>query len=466
MSGMPTRDPASLRDPNGRVYRMDNRIFRTVAPAGAQAFEAVWRAGILQKMAERGHMIGARLLEASDPLHAGIDNTAAYVLEHPVLPLITYPYEWPFGALKQAALAHLDLHLALLEEGFTLSDASAFNMQFIRGRALHMDVLSVTPYRDGEPWIGYRQFCREFLYPLMLEAATGLPAAPYLRATLEGITAGELLRLMPWHARIKPGFALHAALPAMAERREWKKRDNNTRNIPKLSRKRLRGLLLHLRLLVENERLKAVKTQWNEYAPSGIYTAEGLRAKQDAVKAFAHAHLPALLLDVGCHQGDYALCALEAGAASVVGVDSDRAAVEKAWGRVQGTEFMPLFMDMANPSPSHGWRGRERSAFAARVRPDAVTALAIMHHLVIGRSLPLAEVMDYIISLAPRGLIEFVPKSDPMVARMLRFRTDIFPDYTLEAARALLRARAEVVREVPLPGSGRVLFEFRLPDAP
>ncbi|MCH8816049.1 MAG: class I SAM-dependent methyltransferase, partial [Chloroflexi bacterium] len=89
--------------------------------------------------------------------------------------------------LRRAALHYLDLHLDLLERNFTLSDASAYNIQFRGTRPVFIDVLSIRPYREGEYWTGYRQFCEQFLNPLLLVAVSGIPYQAWFRGNIEGI---------------------------------------------------------------------------------------------------------------------------------------------------------------------------------------------------------------------------------------------------------------------------------------
>lgn len=457
-------DAASFRDPSGRVYRIDDRIFRLVFPAGANAFETVWASSILQKLADQKRLIRTALLPACDPVHDLFDPGIACVLTHPTFPCITYPYEWPFSALKSAAIAHLDLQLYLLDQGFVLSDASAFNMQFDGAHPVHIDVLSVLPYREGMRWAGYRQFLHQFFNPLVLESRTGVSFAPFFRATLEGVSSDDMLRLLPCHTLLRPGFLLHIVAPAWGERYFHTQRPAAaTAAADALPRTRYRGLLLHLRSVIEALQPCYKRTGgWMDYTSTTSYCAREAEIKKELVQSFIQSHRPKLLLDIGCNTGDYAALALEAGTERVIGLDSDRASADAAFRKsaAHRLRFLPLVMDITNPSPSQGWRNIERRSLTERIRADCVIALAIIHHLCIGKNIPLSEVMEFAVSLAPRGIIEFVPKSDPQVVELLRFREDIFPDYGIEAAKANLLRHARILNETRISESGRIMLEF------
>jgi ribosomal protein L11 methylase PrmA len=409
-------------------------------------------------------MVATELLPHGHPVAATLDPQAAHILTHPRLPFITYPYEWPFHALKAAALAHLDLHMHLLDEGFTLSDASAFNMQFDGPHPLHIDALSVIPYSEGERWMSYNQFLRQFLNPLVFEAQTGMSFAHCFRATLDGPDTAELFRLLPWHCFLRPGYALHIAAPALAERHSRRLvRHGDSSSLAPLPKSRFTGLLRHLHGLISSLKPRhSNTTRWCGYTSTTSYDDTAAAAKRQLVASFVQARRPSLLLDIGCNSGDFSLAAIESGAARVIGMDSDRGAADAAFRKSAARKlpFTVLVADLANPSPAQGWRGMERGGMFGRIHADAVLALAVTHHLAIGENIPLPEVMATIASLAPCGLVEFVPLSDPQIQEMLRFRTTPFPDYTLEAARAGLSRHARITREDSISGSERVLLQF------
>jgi ribosomal protein L11 methylase PrmA len=451
-----TADPASFRDPSGRVYVKDGRVLRAVSEAALADFETVRANPVLARLVDEG-----RVIASADAANTNI--AAAKVVEHRRLPFISYPYEWSFPLLKAAALHHLDLQLALLPAGVSLSDASAYNVQFEGPRPIFIDALSFRPYTDGEYWTGHRQFCEQFLNPLLLQALSGVAHNEWLRGSLEGVSAQALARLIPWRRRFSLRIAAHVLIPAkLASARASEGKAKAALARP-LSRSAYLGLLSGLRDWISGLKPLGARTAWSDYADNNSYGGEEARAKHAVIARFAERARPKLLLDLGCNSGAYAETALVGGARSVVGFDADHGALARAYARAvaKQIEFLPLYQDAANPSPAQGFGERERQSLSERAAgADALIALALVHHLAIGRNIPLDRLVDWLLSLASQGVVEFVPKSDPMTQRLLALRKDVFADYSIEAFGALLAARARIVETRPITDAGRTLFVY------
>lgn len=366
--------------------------------------------------------------------------------------------------MKAAALLQLDLHVAALEDGVTLSDASAYNVQFRGATPVFIDTLSFRRYRDGEFWLGHRQFCEQFLNPLLLRAKLGVPHNAWYRGALEGIAAHELAALLKARHKLSWNVLTHVVLPAAFQARGSAANDA-ARQVRerKLPLPAFRHMLRELRRWIERlEPLDTGRTVWADYATRTSYRPEEARAKRAFVAEFAAAVRPRQLWDVGCNVGDYAQAALEAGAGCAIGFDADHGALERAFARASAErlDFLPLYLDAANPAPAQGWAQFERHGLAQRARADAVLALALVHHLAIGRNVPLPAVVDWLVGLAPRGVVEFVPKDDPMVQSLLRLREDVFDAYREDAFASALGARAAIVRTDAVSSTGRRLYWF------
>jgi ribosomal protein L11 methylase PrmA len=461
-------DPGSFRDPSGRVYLSGNKVYRTVSTHGAKDFQQAWEAGILHDMAAAGRCVETRVLSLSEraalAIPNEIDGDLAEVLAHPLIPFVSYPYEWPFDALKAAAVAHLDLHLAVLARGFTLSDASAYNMQFIGPKPVHIDALSIVPYVEGTRWMGYDQFKKHFLNPLMFEAATGVSFAPWFRGSLDGISGGDLVRLLPWRRLLRPSALVHVLAPALFDKSAGARAGSaRPPKLAPLPKGHLIALIESLkRIMLSLRASKSAQGPWLGYETDNSYSDSERAAKHKAVAAFISETRPGVLLDIGCNTGEYAEAALGFGAERVIGVESDRAALGAAFRRAQSKvlNFYPLDINIANPSPGQGWRGSERKSFVDRLSADGLLALAVLHHLVIAGNVPLADAVGALVDLAPSGIIEFVPKSDSQVQRLLRLRADIFHDYDISHFEDLLSRRATVISRARITDSGRTLFRY------
>ena len=455
-------DGGSFRDPSGRVFLLQDRVYRTVMLRAAPDFDFVRSTPIWGELLKQGKVLPE---EKVDPTILGeAAKDAVYVLEHPRLPYISYPYEWSFPVLKAAALLHLDVHLHALKGGITLSDASAYNIQFRGPKPVFIDHLSFRPYLDGEFWIGHRQFCEQFLNPLLLRSVLGVSHNAWYRGMLEGISVSEINQLIPWRKKLSWNILSHVALQARFQRSSLensKKKQNTVER--KLPLAVFRQMLSSLRSwIAKMEPEDTGKTVWGDYAKSHSYTDQEVAAKKQFVHDFVQARQVGKVWDIGCNTGDYSKVAIEAGAKLVIGFDFDQQALEIAYARAQSEKlpFLPLFLDAANPSPNQGWAESERLGFSSREKPDAIIALAVVHHLAIGRNIPLEEVVDWLVGLSPSGVIEFVPKNDAMVQELLRLREDIFYDYNEGYFLKSLESRARVTRAETVSVSGRRLVCF------
>jgi len=449
MSQAATLEAGSFRDPAGRVFSAGEQILRTVAPVAAKQFAAASEAGVMRRLADAGRLVD--FTDVTDQAAAYGLSDAEVVLSHPRIPFISYPYEWSFSLHKAAALAHLDLQLDLLKDGFALSDATAYNVQFEGVKPVFIDHLSIRPYQDGEIWAGHRQFCMQFLNPLLMWSLLDLQPSHWFRGSLEGIAPEDLAKLIPLKKRLNFTVLTHVIAQAAMQRRSVNKSQGSASyRTARLPRSGFEGMLDGLRRAIAKLEVPSHRTVWGDYAQNTSYSSPEMEAKHRFCAEMVSAVKPDLLYDIGCNSGDYSLGALEAGAKSVVGFDFDQAALEVAYRRAKkgNLPFLPLWLDAANPSPSQGWGQAERKGFAGRAKPDALLALAFIHHIAIGRNVPLDMATDWIVGHAPVGVVEFPHKADPMVQTLLSQREDIFPDYDHQNFAKLLGERARIVKQV------------------
>ncbi len=460
------KDSGSFRDPSGCVYLRDERVFRTVTPYGAKHYEAIRDAGLLNELYQKGFIVKTTQLDDKEKQKlAFADQDCTHLLEHEKIPYISYPYEWSFQQLKKAALHHLDLQLFCFDKGFVLSDATAYNIQFIGAKPVFIDILSLKPYEKGEFWQGYQQFCMQFLYPLLMQAKLGINYQNFYKGTLEGITATDLAKMLSFKQKLSLLVWLHVLIPAKLDNRRIANPDNalkNAKSKKTLSSNAYRGFLLSMRNAIKNLDVpKQQKTVWSNYEIEQVYISDELKQKQEFVQKFVSATQPNMLFDIGCNLGGYCLLAREAGAKYVVGFDFDTGAIDVAYQRASHiTDFLPLLFDAANPSPDIGWRGTERQSFTKRADADALIALAFEHHLVIAKNIPMADFVDWLLSLADKGIVEFVPKNDETIQKMLAVREDIFHDYSQENFEKLLQKSAKIIEKKQVAASGRTLYWY------
>jgi hypothetical protein len=454
----PTVDPASFRDPAGFVFRRGGVLYRQVQPPAAGDWEAYRASGLHERL------VADRLIVEHED--ASLDDAAApgavAVIRPRQLSFISYPYEWAFSQLKEAALLTLEVQSRALDAGLRLKDASAYNVQFDAGRPILIDTLSFERAEATEPWPAYRQFCEHFLAPLALIAHRDARCGLLLRDFIDGIPLDLATRLLPGRTRLNLGLSAHLHLHAGAQRRSASTAppaEGAPKPARRVSATGQRALLDSLRRTVEGLRWHPTG-HWADYATSTSYSEAGTASKGAIVREMLEAIGGSSAWDMGANTGVYSAMAADAGYRTVAW-DQDAGSVEAHWRRVRGDgnpRVLPLILDLANPSPSIGWALEERGSFLERDTPDALLALALVHHLAIGNNVPLGSVARLFARIAPSAIVEFVPKEDPMTRRLLAARRDIFDGYTLEGFRAAFGEAFTIARETPIEDSPRTLF--------
>lgn len=457
-----TRDRGSYKDPYGQVHIINGRVFRTIMTRAKDDFDYVRNKPFLTDLIAQGKIISEARVEPN--LIVNNTENIYTVLEHPKIDFISYPYEWPFPALKAAAILHLDLHISALEQDITLSDASAYNIQFVGPNPIFIDSLSFRQYATGEYWGGHRQFCEQFINPLLLRSLLGIEHNSWYRGSLDGITASDLNAILTLRMKCSWNVFTHVSLQARFQSRKSAstiaQQQLAKRNLSKPAYIQiLKGLRSWIRRL---EPKNQAKTTWEDYAEKNSYAAEDADQKGRFIAEFCNSVKPHLLYDYGCNTGHYAEIALNSGANSVIGFDNDQGALDRSYVRAttKKLHYLPLYMDAANPSPSQGWFHEERASLNDRANADGVLALALIHHLAIGKNVPLDEAIRWITESARQGIIEFIPKSDPMVQELLKLRSDIFTDYTTENFERILAMHSNIIKFSTASSSDRRLYWF------
>ena len=388
------------------------------------------------------------------------------LLEHERVPFVSYPYEWTFSMLRDAALLQLELLLRALEEGLTLKDASPYNVQWRGSQPVFVDVGSFERLREGEPWAGYRQFCTLYLYPLLLQAYKGIPFQPWLRGRLEGIEPSEARALLSARDLLRRGVLTHVVLHSRLERRHADR--------PASVRSELREAGFKRELVVANVRRldKLVRrlewaprgSDWSGYGTTTSYEDEDAARKEAFVRAAVAPRDWGLVWDLGSNDGRFARLAAER-AGYVLALDGDDVVVDRLYRdlRAQGaSRVQPLLVDLADPSPARGWRGAERGTLEQRGRPELVLCLALLHQLAIARNVPLPELVAWLRDLGGTLVVEFVDPADPQVQRLLAAkRPGAHGDYTRERFETRLGEAFHVERKETLASGTRTLYLAR-----
>lgn len=383
----------------------------------------------------------------------------AGALEHPRLDVITYPFEWTFSMLRDAALLQLDLMAGALAEGMILKDATPYNVQFADGFPRFIDVGSFEEYRPGDPWIGYRQFCRQFLYPLMLAAWVGIPFQPWLRGDPDGPTSAQMQRLLPVRRRLSRPGLFHVGLQARAEARMKGEAVRSSLAEAGFGADLIAANVTRLTTLVESLEWQDPSGAW-----SGYQDCVHVGRDRDRKAEFLHEALasvtPRIVLDLGANDGYFSRIAAESGAVAVA-VDGDEAVLDRLY-RSRPAGVVPVLVDLQNPSPAQGWAGEERPSLFSRVRPDLVVAYGLIHHLIYVASVPPRLVVEWLSSLGAPVVVEFVAPDDPMVARLTANKRpeELHTDRRREDFERIISDHFSVVSSVPLAGGTRQVYHL------
>ena len=464
----PNRVAGSFRDPSGYVFEREGRVFRAIDGTCHAHLRHLTEKGLLAKWIESHMLVGTRFVE--EPQNKSLQSEHpgyAHFLEHDRIAPITFPYEWTLSMLADAAILTLDLQIRLLSAGFSLKDATAYNIQFVKGRPIFIDLSSIERPGRLDLWFALGQFERIFLFPLLLCQHRGWDLRSYFLSSIHGRDLEQVSRSLGWFALCRPSLLLDVTLPLLLERKENKKQTHDRRVLHKpgtnsepqlLNLKRLRS---KIRKLASGFKPRGV---WADYTSTCSYDQAAETAKKELVRDFLNSTRPRCVLDLGCNTGDYSFIAAESGA-QVIAADGDPAAVELLYHRLKKDPrpISPVVLDLANPSPAIGYRNRERANFFDRAKSDCVLALALIHHLLVSANFSLAAIRDLFCDLTKEYLVlEFVPTNDPMFQRLMKFRVDLFKDLTLELCLQVFGQRFELIKQQPIAGSPRTLLFMRI----
>jgi hypothetical protein len=449
----------SFRDPSGFVYTRDGTLYRQVNQGFREQFEAFIASGLYQELVREGLLVSHEQVG----LDLAATGEACAVLRPERLPFVSYPYEWSFGQLQDAATLTLEIQERALAKGFTLRDGSAYNVQFQGGRPIFIDTLSFAPSEEGKPWDAYKQFCEHFLLPLTLMSTRDVRYSTLLRSYLDGIPLDLGSRLLPRRTWASLGSLFHIHLHAWAQGRYSATAVSSAAKGRKMSRSALLTLLKNLGAAVRRLSWRPAGTEWADYTSDNNYSESAARSKRQMVIDYLRRAGTNTVWDLGANTGEYSRAAREV-ASLVVSFDVDPAAVERNYRGVRGNRdagILPLLLDLTNPSPAQGWAGAERLSLEDRGPADALLALALVHHLAIGHNLPLDRIAGYLSRLGRSLIIEFVPKSDSQVRRLLLSRPDIFPSYTKEGFEKAFAPYFAITAAAPVEDSERWLYSMR-----
>ena len=445
---------SSFRDPSGFLFVEDGSLYRQVNQVYRESYDHLMDSGLYDTLVSKGLLIPHE--EASSDLARTHD--AYKVLNPQPVPFISYPYEWCFSQFKDAALLTLQVQKAAIDFGATLKDASAYNVQFVGPKPVLIDTLSFEKYTEGQAWVPYRQFCQHFLAPLALMSHTDVRLSQLSRTNIDGVPLDLASSLLPFRTRLSFSLLSHIHLHARSQKHFAERTVDTSRR--RMAPRSFLGLIDSLESAVKKLKWRPRGELWRDYYEESSYSADALDQKREIVSRYLDQVRPAVAWDLGGNVGLFSRVASEKGILTI-SFDVDPECVEQNYlesVRKGESHILPLLLDLTNPSPGIGWQHEERMSLMDRGPADAILCLALIHHLAISNNLPLNKVAEFLNSIGKSLIIEFVPKSDQQVQRLLASREDIFVQYTQEHFEAAFAQHFQIVASEQLPDSDRTIY--------
>ncbi len=450
-----TNVPSSFRDPSGFLFYRDDSIYRQVNVIYREDYDHLMTSGLYKALVDAELLIPHIEVDID-----GAKSEKAYKIIKPEkIQFLSYPYEWCFSQLKDAALTTLKIQKKAFDLGMCLKDCSAYNIQFRKGKPVLIDTLSFEMYHEGQPWVAYRQFCQHFLAPLALMSYKDIRLSQLFKIYIDGIPLDLANSLLPSRTSFKFSLFTHINLHAKSQKRFADKAvDTSSKKMKRIS---FLGLIDNLESAVKKLKWKAQDTEWGEYYEDTNYSEKAHQQKKQIIAEFIDNINPEDVWDLGGNVGMFSRIASKKGIRTI-SFDIDPVAVEKNYleSVEKGeTDILPLLLDLTNPSPGIGWENQERMSFIERSPADTVLALALIHHLAISNNLPLNRCAEFFNNVCRNSLIiEYVPKNDSQVQRLLKTREDIFPDYTQREFEKEFSKYFTIQNSIKIIGSERTLY--------
>jgi ribosomal protein L11 methylase PrmA len=442
--------PGSYRDPAGFVFNKEGIIYRQVNKFFKEDFDHFIQSGCYEQLVKKGLLIPHQTIQGN------ITGTEDHylTLQPENIELISYPYEWSFDMLKDAALLTLQLVKESLESGCIVKDATPYNVQWKNGKFIWIDSLSFEKYKE-EPWIAYNQFCKSFLSPLLLMHHNKMHLQELLLAYPDGIPLHITSSLLPFKTRLSIHTYLHIHLHAKASL----KNPVTEKNI-KFPKQKLLNLILSLELLIKKLKAPVYQTTWSAYYKEAVLRDDYLEIKKSIVKDWISKSSAGTVADLGCNQGEFAMLAASLGI-PVIAVDSDALSINNLYLFIKNTKakyIQPLVADLANPTPAMGVNNEERASLLTRLKADIVLALALIHHLVIGKNISFDLIAKFFSECGQQLIIEFIPKEDEKIQLMLQHKKDIYQHYSERNFAEAFKKLFDLKERKEIGNSKRVLF--------
>ena len=459
----------SFRDPSGCVFYFQNEIYRALDSDSFILIQQLDKDSVLSDLEKLGYLIPTTVITQTDSIYASLKKNLPnenHFLHHSKVQSISYPYEWSFSMLADSAKLQLELQLKLIEKGYSLKDASAFNVQFIHCQPVFIDITSIEKLKTKEVWIAYGQFCQMYLFPLLLKRYKNINSKGYYLNNINGLNVEEVYHIFGFLESLKPALFIDVLLQFYFQRFASNKTTELKQKLKKEGSTTTSQIINIKRMLRKIDKISNIYKpigHWIDYIDKNTYSIEAEEEKVTYIKKFLKEFSPPTVLDLGCNTGRYSLLAAESGA-DVIAVDSDHDSIDLLYKHAKKAQanILPLWVDIANPSPALGFRNQERKSFMERVHADAVFALALIHHLLITSRIPMDAICDFFYELTESYLVvEFIGSKDKMFQTLLALREDIYGSINQDFFLATFSKKFALINQRKISNTERFLFTFK-----
>lgn len=447
----------SFRDPSGFLFSINNQLYRQVNNVYREHYDMLINSGLYDELSKEKLLITHQEIKP-ESLNINLNKELYKIIKPEKINFTSYPYEWCFSQLKDAALITLKIQKIALKYKMILKDASAYNIQFYKGKPIFIDTLSFEKYEEGTPWVAYRQFCQHFLAPLLLMSYKDIRLNQLLKVYIDGIPLDLASSLLPFKTRFSLSTLTHIHFHSKSQKHFEEK--NVDGNKYKVSMNGLLGIIDSLETKIQKLTPKSDATEWGDYYNDTNYTDNSLEYKKTIVEEFIKKANPSSVWDLGANNGYFTRIASNNNIDSIA-FDIDPIAVEKNY--IQSKQnnetcILPLLMDLSNPSPGIGWAHDERNSFMKRGLADLVMSLALIHHITISNNISFNMFADFLSKICKYLIMEFVPKTDSQVSRLLRTRKDTFESYDKQNFEQSFSKYFDIIEKINVIKSERIIY--------
>lgn len=449
----------SYKDPSGYVFYHGDNVYRYVEQNEFLFLRDFLNSELYKELQKKRMVVNTKIinLEKNFVLRKNLPDTVKKVFQHEKIEFISYPYEWSISMCTDAALLTLEIQNKLLKHGFSLKDATPYNIQFLNSNPIFIDICSIEKVERTGVWKAYNQFCQFWLYPILLYRNGFRDFQQIYLKYLDGIPLEKAVSILGiWRPFFRFRLLLDYFLPALMSKFESLRQKSSELQLKerKNSEKIIAMNVNRLISVINNLGKNKFKGHWSDYSDTHSYYRKNEQKKLDFISnCLSREKSPSkIVLDMGCNVGKYSRLA-ESYGFQVVAIDSEMDCINQLYidSRDNNLSILPLCIDLLNPSPALGWNNDERKSFLNRMESkfDFVLSLALVHHLLVTGRVPLGFIVDLQRRLTKKYLItEFVGPNDGMFQKLMHHRAESYDYYDIIYFKNIHSKYFEILSEV------------------